>query len=172
VFDVFESRRHESRGGARGAARAPALHALGILLLTIAPPTQPPRHSTAIVVVDADGNIAVGMHTLNALPFGEGLFVGGVPLSSALEFERVSPDQSVLEPVSPVIALLGGAPRLALAQLGVGEFAADFAVASAVVDADLDVVDVVDAVAITPGRGAHALRGVPAELLGGRAEGY
>ena len=102
-----------------------------------------PRHSTAIVIVDKDGNIAAGMHTINALPFGDGIFVGGVPLSSALTFDVVPPGEDVLEPVSPFIVLHDGLPRLALAQFGVGEFPADFTVLTAVLDAKLPLVDAV-----------------------------
>jgi gamma-glutamyltranspeptidase / glutathione hydrolase len=101
----------------------------------------PAPHSSAVVVVDRDGNIAAGMHTINTLPFGEGLFVRGVPLSTALSHAQVAPGQAVPERVSPVLALRDGVPVLALAQFGVGEFPADFAVLSAVLDAKLDVVE-------------------------------
>jgi gamma-glutamyltranspeptidase len=103
--------------------------------------TNLPKHSSAIVVVDAAGNIALGMHTLNAFPFGEGLFVDGVPLSPALEWEEVPPGQSVLDPVSPILALRDGVPVLALAQFGAGEFPADFQVLSAVLEGKRSIVD-------------------------------
>jgi hypothetical protein len=41
------------------------------------PAAAPPDHSSAIAAVDAQGDMAVGVHTINALTFGEGLFMDG-----------------------------------------------------------------------------------------------
>jgi gamma-glutamyltranspeptidase / glutathione hydrolase len=46
-------------------------------------PPQRGSHSYQIVVADAAGNVVSGTHTINAEPWGEGLFVEGVPLTSA-----------------------------------------------------------------------------------------
>ena len=128
-------------------AQASKLHAdaaLKILSTAMKVPVDgSSHHSSAIVVVDAEGNIAAGMHTINTFPFGEGIFVDGVPLSSALKYERTPPGQSVLENVSPVIALHDGIPRFAMAQFGVGEFPTDFAVLNSVLTAGVDIVNAV-----------------------------
>ena len=47
-------------------------------------PARPQKgsHSYQIVVADAAGNVVSGTHTINAEPWGEGLFVQGVPLTT------------------------------------------------------------------------------------------
>jgi gamma-glutamyltranspeptidase / glutathione hydrolase len=101
-----------------------------------------PNHSSAIVVVDEDGNIAVGMHTINEMPFGKGIFVGGVPLATSLGEAAIPPTPGAELPMllSPVIAFRGGAPVLALAQFNRGAFPGDVQVMSAILDGKLDVV--------------------------------
>ena len=44
---------------------------------------QPGSHSFHIVTADCQGNFVTGTNTINTLPWGEGLFVGGIPLSTA-----------------------------------------------------------------------------------------
>jgi gamma-glutamyltranspeptidase/glutathione hydrolase len=45
-------------------------------------PPQRGSHSYQIVTADGEGNVVSGTHTINAEPWGEGLFVQGVPLTS------------------------------------------------------------------------------------------
>ena len=45
-------------------------------------PPQRGSHSYQIVAADAAGNVVTGTHTINAEPWGEGLFVQGVPLTT------------------------------------------------------------------------------------------
>jgi gamma-glutamyltranspeptidase/glutathione hydrolase len=107
------------------------------------PQTDAPEsgHSSAVVVVDSEGNIAVGMHSLNEKPFGGGIFVGGVPLATSIRlYPPGEPAGTAIRvPFSPLLAMRDGRPVLALAQFGVG-FMADVQIASAVLDGDLDVV--------------------------------
>src|SRR5262249_4224411 len=50
------------------------------------PPPKPEgrrgSHSYQVVVADGQGNVISGTHTINAEPWGEGIFVQGVPLTS------------------------------------------------------------------------------------------
>jgi gamma-glutamyltranspeptidase / glutathione hydrolase len=96
------------------------------------PKAEGGAHSSAVVVVDAQGNVVVGTHSIETLNWGEGLFVGGVPLSTAGPIngddapsatERVRAD-----PLSDTIVLDHGVPRVALGVYGTSLFPADIEV--------------------------------------------
>lgn len=123
-----------------------------------------PQHSSAVVVVDADGNVAVGMHTINDYPFGKGIFVRGVPLATSIAiptYQTKIPGADLPVGVSPILALRGGVPVLALAQFNVGGFPADIEVTSAVLDGKLALVDAAT--------GPRIAATYPGELHGGKA---
>jgi gamma-glutamyltranspeptidase/glutathione hydrolase len=104
-------------------------------------------HSSAVVVVDARGDIVVGTHTIEATNWGEGLFVGGVPLSPAGVITRADAATAVervrADPLSDTIVLERGAPRVALAVYGIGLYPADLQVLDAVLSRGLDAEDAV-----------------------------
>jgi len=99
-------------------------------------------HSSAVVVVDAEGNVVVGTHTIETLNWGEGLFVGGIPLSTAGETAFDVPGAVTLaqraDPLSDTIVLEHGEPRAALAVYGSGLFPGDLQILDAVLARGLD----------------------------------
>jgi gamma-glutamyltranspeptidase len=99
-------------------------------------------HSSAVIVVDADGNVVVGTHTIETLNWGEGLFVGGVPLSTAGPTAFDDPGAATLaqrtDPLSDTLVLQDGAPRVALAVYGTGLFPGDVQILDAVLARGLD----------------------------------
>jgi gamma-glutamyltranspeptidase/glutathione hydrolase len=84
----------------------------------------PTPHSDAVVVVDRWGNVAALVHTLNTVSWGDtGIVVGGIPISDAAAINKhrlrtVRPGDHVPTEMSPVIALRGGKPVLAIASIG------------------------------------------------------
>ena len=98
-------------------------------------PAPPPSsdaggtHSSAVIVVDAQGNIVVGTHTISTLNWGEGLFVGGIPLSTAGAAGWDDPSKAKLrvriDPLTSTIVLKDGAPVAALTVYGTGLHPAD-----------------------------------------------
>jgi gamma-glutamyltranspeptidase/glutathione hydrolase len=102
---------------------------------TPAQPLPAGSHSAAVVVVDDDGNIVVGTHSIETLNWGEGLFVGGVPLSTAAEVAFDDPATAALpqraDPLSDTLVLDHGVPRAALAVYGTGLFPGDLQVLDA-----------------------------------------
>jgi gamma-glutamyltranspeptidase / glutathione hydrolase len=110
--------------------------------MTAQPSGPEGSHSAAVVVVDADGNVVVGTHTIEALNWGEGLFVGGVPLSTAAAIGVDDPGAATLaqraDPLSDTIVLQNGEPRAALAVYGSGLFPGDMQVLDALLARGLD----------------------------------
>ncbi|MFO0734841.1 MAG: gamma-glutamyltransferase [Labilithrix sp.] len=104
-------------------------------------------HSSAVIVVDANGNIVVGTHTIETMNWGEGLFVGGVPLSTAgpISFDdpRTAKLPMRIDPLSSTIVFKDGAPVAALTVYGTGLHPADVQVLDAVVGRGLDAEDAV-----------------------------
>jgi hypothetical protein len=103
---------------------------------------QAGTHSSAVIVVDANGNIAVGTHTIEAMNWGEGLFVGGVPLSTAGPIGFDEPTKAKLpmriDPLTSTIVFKDGAPVAALTVYGTGLHPADVQVLDAVIGRGLD----------------------------------
>jgi len=83
------------------------------------------RHSDAVVVVDRWGNVAALVHSINTVPWGTtGIVVGGIPISDAAGFQQmrlaaIKPGGPVPGDESPVIAMIGSKPVLAVATIGV-----------------------------------------------------
>lgn len=88
------------------------------------PPPSPPAHSDAIVAIDAEGNIAALVHTINTLPWGStGIVVGGIPVSDAAGFQQsaiaaAGPGARLPTGMAPLLALRENRPVLALAAIG------------------------------------------------------
>jgi hypothetical protein len=99
-------------------------------------------HSSAVVVVDAEGNVVVGTHTIEALNWGEGIFAGGVPLSTSaatgMDDATTAKKRMRSDPLSDSIVLTNGAPSAALAVYGVGLEPADYQVLDGVLSRGLD----------------------------------
>jgi gamma-glutamyltranspeptidase/glutathione hydrolase len=83
------------------------------------------RHSDSVVVVDRWGNVAALVHSINTGPWGTtGIVVGGIPISDAAGFQQmrlaaIKPGDLLPQDESPVIAMKGGKPELAIATIGV-----------------------------------------------------
>jgi len=83
------------------------------------------RHSDAVVVVDRWGDVAALVHSINTVPWGTtGIVVGGIPISDAAGFQQmrlaaIKPGDPVPQDESPLIAMIGSTPDLAIATIGV-----------------------------------------------------
>lgn len=99
-------------------------------------------HSSAVVVVDAEGNVVVGTHTIQALPWGDGLFVGGVPLSTSahigLDDAPRQKKRMRIDSLTDTIVVSDGAPVAALAVYGTGLHPADLQILDGVLARGLD----------------------------------
>ncbi len=68
-----------------------------------------PTHSTSLAVVDADGFVIVGTHSINALPWGEGIFVQGVALTGGGRwFNTAGPGEARGTPLSHHMVMRDG----------------------------------------------------------------
>jgi gamma-glutamyltranspeptidase/glutathione hydrolase len=89
-------------------------------------PSQPAdnHHSDSVVVVDRWGNVAALVHSINTVLWGTtGIVVGGIPISDAAGFQQASmamikPGDLVPHDMTPVIAMTGNKPVLAVASIG------------------------------------------------------
>jgi gamma-glutamyltranspeptidase/glutathione hydrolase len=110
--------------------------------MTVASPAAGGTHSSAVVVVDSAGNVVVGTHTIETANWGEGLFAGGVPLSTAapigVDDATKATTRMRTDPLSNTLVLAGGAPRAALAIYGSGLHPADVQILDAVLARGLD----------------------------------
>ena len=94
-------------------------------------------HSSAVIAVDSEGNVVVGTHTIETLNWGEGLFVGGVALSTsaAIAFDDATTAKTRMriDPLSSTIVMKDGAPVAALTVYGTGLHPADVQLLDAVI---------------------------------------
>jgi gamma-glutamyltranspeptidase/glutathione hydrolase len=94
---------------------------------TLVPPLE---HSDAVVAVDAEGNVAAILHSINTLAWGEtGIFVDGVsiPDSAARQRQRVKnagPGKRIWTATFPLIVTKNRKPLLASSAIGSGLFEA------------------------------------------------
>jgi len=101
-------------------------------------------HSSAVVVVDAAGNVVAGTHTIETTNWGLGLFAGGLSLSTSASLHPgIAPGAYAMDPLSSEIAFVGGQPRLAMSTYGTGLHPGDVQVLSYVLDYGLDAEDAV-----------------------------
>ena len=111
------------------------------------PRGEPGTHSSAVIVVDSEGNVVVGTHTIEAINWGEGLFVGGIPLATAAPISFDDPRQAKLrvriDPLSATIVMKDGAPVAALTVYGTGLHPADVQILDAVIGRGKDAEDAV-----------------------------
>jgi gamma-glutamyltranspeptidase/glutathione hydrolase len=83
--------------------------------------TRGPHHSDGVVAVDAAGNTCSLVHTINAAPWGTGLFVRGIALSNAAltqlaPLAATPPGARLTGPIAPVVVrdAAGGASTAAV----------------------------------------------------------
>ena len=107
----------------------------------IEPPAAQPSpgtHSSAVIVVDESGLVVVGTHSIEGLNWGDGTFVGGIPLGLSTAGMPTS-GRELLDPLSATLVYEDGAPRLALTVYGTGLHPADLQLVSSVLDLGRDV---------------------------------
>ena len=88
--------------------------------------TRGPHHSDGVVAVDAAGNTCSLVHTINASPWGTGLFAQGVALSNAAltqlaPLAATAPGARLTGPIAPVVVSApgsGSAPTAAAVSVG------------------------------------------------------
>ncbi|MDB5215456.1 MAG: ggtA [Myxococcaceae bacterium] len=111
------------------------------------PVISPGTHSSAVIVVDGEGNIVVGTHTIETLNWGEGLFVGGVPLSTSaptgFDDATLAKTRMRIDPLSATIVMKDGVPVAALTVYGTGLHPADVQILDAVIARGQDAEDAV-----------------------------
>jgi gamma-glutamyltranspeptidase / glutathione hydrolase len=82
------------------------------------------NHSAAVLAIDAEGNMASIVHSINSIGWGcSGIFVGGVsiPDSACIQqgtVAKVGPGKPLPGPANPVIVLKDGQPVLGSAAIG------------------------------------------------------
>jgi gamma-glutamyltranspeptidase/glutathione hydrolase len=83
-----------------------------------------PKHSSGVVAVDEQGNVAAVLHSCNCLLWGStGIFVDGVSIPDAASFQqdaiaRAGRGVRLAETTNPVIVLKNGKPVLASSAIG------------------------------------------------------
>jgi gamma-glutamyltranspeptidase/glutathione hydrolase len=96
-------------------------------ILSIAPtskPTATPNHSSGVVAVDEQGNVAALVHTCNCMLWGTtGIFVDGISVPDAANYQqaaisRTEPGGRLPDSTIPVIVLRNQRPVLASSTIG------------------------------------------------------
>jgi gamma-glutamyltranspeptidase/glutathione hydrolase len=125
---------------------------------SLSPSPEGGSHSSAVIVVDAAGNIAVGTHTIETTNWGLGLFAGGLPLSTArVVVPTTAPGAYAMDPLSSEIAVIGGVPAVAMTTYGSGLHPGDVQIISYLLDYGMDPEDAV----LEPRVGGYALTFMP-----------
>jgi gamma-glutamyltranspeptidase/glutathione hydrolase len=83
-------------------------------------------HSDAVVAVDAAGNMAAVLHTINTANWGStGIFVGGISIPDSAAFQQpaiaaLTPGSRLPDFSNPGVALKDGRPAMSFSGIGVG----------------------------------------------------
>jgi len=91
-----------------------------------APRTTRTAHSDAVVAVDAAGNMAAVVHTINTVNWGStGIFVGGISIPDSAAFQQpaiaaIAPGSRLPDLTNPGVALKDGKPVLTFSCIGAG----------------------------------------------------
>jgi gamma-glutamyltranspeptidase/glutathione hydrolase len=91
-----------------------------------APRTTQTAHSDAVVAVDAAGNMAAVVHTINTVNWGStGIFVGGISIPDSAAFQQPAiaaraPGSRLPDFTNPGVALRDGKPALTFSGIGTG----------------------------------------------------
>jgi gamma-glutamyltranspeptidase/glutathione hydrolase len=118
-------------------------------------------HSYSVVVVDAAGNAVAGTHTIESLPFGSGIFVGGVPLNNtgvlhpyaAGNAYATPPGSYLVEPLSATLAFRNKQLVLASSTFSAALWPGDLQLVVSALDFDWTP----ERIALTPRFGGYAL---------------
>ncbi len=92
----------------------------------VSPPNTTPTHSDGVVVVDAYGNMAAMVHSINTVSWGtNGLNIDGIsiPDSAAIQIPAVVatvPGERLTDPTNPGLVMKDGKPYLGFASIGAG----------------------------------------------------
>ena len=142
-----------------------------------APPPPGPLHSNSIVVVDAEGAIAVMTHTINAVIWGDtGLVIGGVPLPDSAGFQQaqlaqIRPGERLPNAIACTLTLKDAHPVLATAPVGSSLVPETLKTILSVIGQGLPLADVVAAPALLlntdPGDYAKPLAARPVSVATG-----
>jgi gamma-glutamyltranspeptidase/glutathione hydrolase len=91
-----------------------------------APRTTQTAHSDAVVAVDAAGNMAAVVHTVNTVNWGStGIFVGGISIPDSAAFQQpaiaaLAPGSRLPDFTNPGVVLRDGKPALTFSGIGTG----------------------------------------------------
>jgi gamma-glutamyltranspeptidase/glutathione hydrolase len=116
----------QARLGQETAARLWKLLEAGQMPSIPAPRVARTAHSDAVVAVDASGNVATVVHTINTVNWGStGIFVGGISIPDAASFQQPSiaalkPGSRLPDSTSPGVVLKDGKPVLGFSAIGSG----------------------------------------------------
>ncbi len=108
--------------------------------------TRPSNHSYHIIVVDSVGNVVTGTNTIESLPWGKGIFVEGIPLTSSgeLYFFNTKPGERRLNPCFMSLGFKKNNFKFATGAFGASLEPASFQLILNLVDYNLPVRDVVE----------------------------
>jgi gamma-glutamyltranspeptidase/glutathione hydrolase len=101
-------------------------------------------HSDAVVAVDAEGNVAALLHTINTGTWGRtGIVIDGVSIADAASFQqgavaRAGPGGHIADPTNPLIVLRNGKPVLVSSSIDMGLHEATLQSILNVLEFDLD----------------------------------
>ena len=111
-------------------------------------------HSYCVAVIDAQGNAVAGTHTIESLPFGSGIFVGGAPLNNtAIQHSGTSPGSCIIEPLSAILAFDHNQLVLASTTFSASLWPADLQIIVGAIDFDWNP----ERIALTPRFGSYPL---------------
>jgi len=94
------------------------------IISVLKPKSTGNNHSAGVVAVDAKGNVAAVVHSINAVGWGTtGIFVDGISIPDSASFQqaqmaRLKPGDRLPDPTNPVIVLKDGKPYLASSGIG------------------------------------------------------
>ncbi len=110
LFETATLDSDEASAECLSAARSRAVRARVTAERRGAAPARRGSHSYHVIVVDEDGNAITGTNTINALPWGDGVFVEGIPLTNALAHlgHATRPGERRLSPMSPHLVFAEG----------------------------------------------------------------
>ncbi len=139
------------RAGKENAAGLWARMQSGIAPLTRVPTPVDPKHSDAIVAIDAYGNVAAVVHTINTSAWGDtAIFVDGISIPDSASFQQAliaetGPGKRLPDPTEPLIVLRNGKPVAALASIGSGLHQKTISVLLNLLDWEMDIKEAIDA---------------------------
>jgi len=96
------------------------------MLSELQPKSAGDNHSAGVVAVDAQGDVAAVLHSINSSHYlGGGIFVDGISIPDSASIQqgqiaKVKPGDRLPEVTNPVIVLKDGKPHLASSSIGSG----------------------------------------------------